>query len=282
MRPATLAASLAPVMVGTGVAAHVGPIRWGPAVLALGVAVAMQFGVNFANDYSDHHRGADSAARSGPPRAASSGVVSPGAVLAAAAIAFGAAALLGTWLAALTSWWLLPAGAACLLAAWLYTGGPFPYGYRGLGEVAVFLFFGVVATCGTAFVASGRIPIEAWLASILPGALAAALLMINNLRDLDTDRAAGKHTLAVVLGRTRARVTFLILLALAMADPLILAVPGLVHADVLLVWVAVPLLEGPVSASGSTDPARLIRGLKQTAAILVLASALLAAGLWTG
>ncbi|MHB8313006.1 MAG: 1,4-dihydroxy-2-naphthoate octaprenyltransferase, partial [Candidatus Dormibacteria bacterium] len=166
-RPATLAASISPVVVGLGVAAHLGGISWTRSLAALGVAVALQFGVNYANDYSDFHRGADTASRLGPPRAAASGVIPPGLVLGAALASFLVAALIGVWLCAVTSWWLLGVGAVCLLAAWLYTGGPRPYGYRGYGELAVFVFFGLVATCGTVYVEVGRVGPLAVLASIL-------------------------------------------------------------------------------------------------------------------
>ncbi len=281
-RPATLAASVAPVLVGIGLAARLGRAGLAPSLGALGVAVALQFGVNYANDYSDHRRGADDASRVGPQRASGSGVVSPRSVLLAATASFSLAAALGIWLASISSWWLIPAGAVCILAAAGYTGGPFPYGYRGYGELAVFLFFGEVATCGTVFVESGRVPLAAPFAAILPGALAAAVLLINNIRDIDTDRAAGKRTLAVKLGRARARRLYLGLLGLAMAVPLILAIPALARAEVLLVWVSVPLLEGPVRNSGSGRPEDLIRGLKQTAGLLLLACTLLAVGLWMG
>ena len=280
-RPATLAASVSPVLIGIGIAARAGEAHLAPSLGALGVAVALQVGVNYANDYSDHRRGADRT-RVGPPRAASSGVVPPRAVLAAAVVAFAAAAVLGLWLAAITNWWLLAVGAGCILAAALYTGGPFPYGYHGYGEVAVFLFFGEVATCGTAFVEMRSVPLVAPLAAILPGALAAALLLINNIRDIKTDREAGKRTLAVALGAARARRLYLGLLALALAVPLILAIPAVTHAEVLLAWVVVPLLEGPVRKSGSQDPADLVSALKQTALVLLLSSSLLAVGIWMG
>ncbi|MDA8394428.1 MAG: 1,4-dihydroxy-2-naphthoate polyprenyltransferase [Candidatus Dormibacteraeota bacterium] len=280
-RPATLAASVSPVLIGIGIAARAGQARLAPSLGALGVAVALQVGVNYANDYSDHRRGADRI-RVGPPRAASSGVVPPQAVLAAALVAFTVAAALGLWLAAISSWWLLAVGAGCILAAALYTGGPFPYGYHGYGEVAVFLFFGEVATCGTAFVEMRSVPLVAPLAAILPGALAASLLLINNIRDIETDREAGKRTLAVALGAVRARRLYLGLLALALAVPLILAIPAVTRAEVLLPWVVVPLFEGPVRKSGSQDPAALVSALKQTALVLLLSSLLLAVGIWMG
>ncbi len=280
-RPATLAASVSPVLIGIGIAARAGEARLAPSLGALGVAAALQVGVNYANDYSDHRRGADRI-RVGPPRAASSGVVPPQAVLAAALVAFAVAAALGLWLAAISSWWLLAVGAGCILAAALYTGGPFPYGYHGYGEVAVFLFFGEVATCGTAFVEMRSVPLVAPLAAILPGALAASLLLINNIRDIETDREAGKRTLAVALGAVRARQLYLGLLALALAVPLILAIPAVTRAEVLLAWVVVPLFEGPVRKSSSQDPAVLVSALKQTSLVLLLSSLLLAVGIWMG
>ncbi|EQD37702.1 1,4-dihydroxy-2-naphthoate octaprenyltransferase, partial [mine drainage metagenome] len=163
----------------------------------------------------------DQPGRLGPPRAASSGLVAPQLVLAAAVAAFVLAAAIGVWLCSVTSWWLLAVGAACLLAAWLYTGGPRPYGYRGFGELAVFVFFGLVATCGTVYVEIGRVGTLAVLAAILPGALAAALLLVNNIRDIATDAAVGKRTLAVMLGPQRSRRLLLALLGLALAVPLL-------------------------------------------------------------
>lgn len=281
-RPATLAASVSPVVVGIAVAAHLGQVSWARSLGALVVAVALQFGVNYANDYSDFRRGADSADRVGPPRAAASGVVSPRLVLWAAWLSFAVAAAVGIWLCAVSSWWLLAVGAACIAAAWFYTGGPFPYGYRGFGELAVFIFFGEVATCGTVFVETGRIGVLAPLAAILPGALAAALLLVNNLRDVDQDRRAGKLTLAVRLGPRRAYRAFLGLLALALVVPLLIAIPGIEHFTVFLPWILVPAMEAPVRNANSDDPAVQIRALKQMGALLAGSSILLAAGIWAG
>ncbi|HUE69057.1 MAG TPA: 1,4-dihydroxy-2-naphthoate polyprenyltransferase, partial [Candidatus Acidoferrum sp.] len=202
MRPATLAASVAPVLTGTAVALDQGGVRWGAGVGALVVAVAMQLGVNFANDYSDFVRGAD-AVRVGPVRAASSGVVPPEHVRWAAIGAFGLAGVAGLLLSLAVDLRLLVVGAACLLAGWLYTGGPRPYGYVGLGEVFVFLFFGLVATAGTVYVETGRVTaLAVWMACAM-GFLATAILVLNNLRDIDTDAASGKRTLATRIGRTR-------------------------------------------------------------------------------
>ena len=214
-RPLTLPAALAPVAAGTGAAAALhgaDPLRAG---LALAVALALQVGVNFANDYSDGIRGTD-ANRVGPFRLTGSGAARPWAVLAAAALAFSAAALAGTILVALCHlWWLLAVGAACILAAWFYTGGRRPYGYLGLGEVFVFLFFGLVAVLGTTYTQAGRLSYEALCAAVGVGALACAILVANNLRDLPGDAAAGKRTLAVRIGEARTRGLYAALLVVA-------------------------------------------------------------------
>ena len=263
-RPATLAASISPVLVGMGVAAHLGSLSWGRSLAALGVAVALQFGVNYANDYSDFARGADTPARLGPPRAAASGVI------------------IGLWLCSVTSWWLLAVGAACILAACLYTGGPHPYGYRGFGELAVFVFFGLVATCGTVFVEVGKVGTLGVLAAILPGSLAAALLLVNNIRDIGTDRVVGKRTLAVLLGPRRSHWLLLGLLGLALAVPLFIAIPGIDHFTVCLPWLVLPALAAPIRNSGSDNPRLQIRALKQMGAVLAASSVLLAVGIWVG
>src|SRR6266853_2762314 len=226
VRPATLAASVAPVLAGTAIAIHQGSIRPIAGVGALVVAVCMQLGVNFANDYSDHRRGADSSARVGPVRAASSGVVQPAQVRGAAIGSFGLAALVGTVLSLATDWRLLIAGAACLLAGWLYTGGPRPYGYLGLGELFVFVFFGLVATCGTVYVEALRVTCLAVLAGIGIGCLATAILVLNNLRDIETDAAAGKRTLATRIGRDRTLILLVLLIVAAFVVPVVMSIPG--------------------------------------------------------
>ena len=214
-RPWTLPAALAPVAAGTGAAAALGRADGIRAALALIVALALQIGVNFANDYSDGIRGTD-AERVGPFRLTGSGAARPRAVLAAALAAFAAAGVAGTLLIALSrSWWLLPFGAACIPAAWFYTGGRRPYGYRGLGEVFVFLFFGLVAVLGTAFTQAGRISVAAVCAAVGIGSLACAILVSNNLRDIPTDEATGKRTLAVILGDPRTRALYAGLVAAA-------------------------------------------------------------------
>ncbi|GAB4084488.1 1,4-dihydroxy-2-naphthoate polyprenyltransferase [Myceligenerans cantabricum] len=211
-RPRTLPAAAAPVMVGTGAAAEVGSAAWLPALLALGVALALQVGVNFANDYSDGVRGTD-VDRVGPMRLTASGAATPRAVKYAAFGAFGAAGVLGAALCAVSGhWWLLAVGLVCVLAAWFYTGGRRPYGYLGFGEVAVFVFFGLVAVLGTTYTQAGVVTWPALLGAVGVGLIACALLMVNNLRDIPGDVLAGKKTLAVRIGDFRARRAYLGLL----------------------------------------------------------------------
>ena len=201
-RPKTLPAALVPVVVGT-LAIRPASINVPRALLAAVVALGLQIGTNYANDYSDGIRGTDEA-RVGPVRLVGQRLATPSAVRAAAFTAFDIAALSGLVLCALTSWWLLVPGVAAVIAGWLYTGGPSPYGYLGLGEVFVFLFFGLVATAGSSYVQHQQIPALSWWAVIPVGLLATALLEANNLRDISGDVVAGKRTLAVRLGRKRA------------------------------------------------------------------------------
>jgi 1,4-dihydroxy-2-naphthoate octaprenyltransferase len=213
-RPRTLPAAVAPVLAGTGVAAHLDGAVWWKALLALLVSLALQVGVNYANDYSDGIRGTD-ADRVGPMRLVGSGVAAAPTVKRAAFLAFGVACLAGLVLAVTTSWWLVLVGAVCVAAAWFYTGGSRPYGYAGLGELMVFVFFGLVAVLGTAYVQLGSLPLPGWYAGCGIGALACAILVANNLRDRPTDAEAGKTTLAVRLGDERTRYLFALLVGLA-------------------------------------------------------------------
>ncbi len=198
------------MLAGTGVAAYVDHAVWWKAALALVVSLALQVGVNYANDYSDGIRGTD-AARVGPLRLVGSGVATPGSVKAAAFTAFGVAVVAGLLLAVTTSWWLVLVGALAVVAAWYYTGGSTPYGYLALGEVMVFVFFGLVAVVGTTYVQIESLPLAAWYAATGGGALACAILVANNLRDIPTDRDVGKRTLAVVLGDERTRALYALL-----------------------------------------------------------------------
>jgi 1,4-dihydroxy-2-naphthoate octaprenyltransferase len=232
-RPRTLVAAIAPVMVATAFAGS----EWSPgrALLALTVSLSLQIGVNYANDYSDGIRGTDDS-RIGPMRLTASGLAKPGAVKAAAAISFLVAAFAGLALASLTTWWLILVGALSINAAWGYTGGNKPYGYKGLGEVAVFLFFGVVATVGSYFAQTEKINLQIFSISIPMGALACAILAINNLRDRAQDEIVGKKTLAVRLGDKGARRLYIALLLSAHLFALFTFEPG-----ALLTLLAAPL-----------------------------------------
>lgn len=213
-RPRTLPAAVAPVLAGTAVAAYADEPVWWKAALALVVSLALQVAVNYANDYSDGIRGTDDE-RVGPMRLVGSGAASPRAVKAAAFLAFGVAAAAGLALAATTAWWLVAVGVVCVLAAWFYTGGSKPYGYLGLGEVMVFVFFGLVAVVGTTYVQTESFELLAVYAAVGIGALACAILVVNNLRDIPTDAIAGKRTLAVVLGDERTRYLYALLVGAA-------------------------------------------------------------------
>ncbi|WP_207454484.1 1,4-dihydroxy-2-naphthoate polyprenyltransferase [Desertivibrio insolitus] len=204
----TLPVAVAPVLLGSAAAAVAGGYRWKLALACLAVSVLLQIAVNYANDYSDGVRGTDKH-RVGPSRLTGSGAAKPRTVLTVALVFFGLAAVAGLAIVIRTEqWWLLAVGAAAIVAGYFYTGGKRPYGYFGLGEVFVFVFFGLVATVGTTFVQLGTVNIESWLAGVAIGFLACAVLMVNNIRDIDQDRLAGKRTLAVLLGPTWARVLY--------------------------------------------------------------------------
>jgi 1,4-dihydroxy-2-naphthoate octaprenyltransferase len=275
-RPRTLPAALAPVFVGTGAAAALDGFRPGPAALALVVALALQVAVNYANDYSDGKRGAD-ADRVGPMRLVGSGAASPRQVLLAAGIAFAVAAVAGLGLAALSSWWLVAVGAVSILAAWTYTGGPIPYGYRALGEVFVFVFFGLVAVVGTTFAQTRSVDALAAAAAVPIGLLSVALLVVNNLRDVHGDAAVGKRTLAVLLGEQRTRVAYTGLLVVAFV---LIAVIGSARPWALLGLLAAPLAVPPVRLvlRGGRGPV-LIGALKATGRLTLVTGVLFAVGL---
>ena len=260
-RPRTLPAAVVPVLIGSGVALGYGGFSWWRALLALVVALALQVGVNFANDYSDGIRGSDER-RVGPVRLVAAGLAPPRQVLLAAMGCFLAAGLAGLALAAVTSWWLVAVGAACIAAAWFYTGGPKPYGYSGLGEVFVFLCFGVVAVAGTAYVQMKALTWLGLAASVPAGLLACALLMVNNLRDIGTDTVAGKRTLAVMLGDARSRAGYVLTLLVPFGIAALLA---FFRPYTLLTVLALPLARVPVRSvrAGASGPA-LIRALGQT------------------
>ena len=230
----TLPAAIAPVAVATALAGSDAALL--PALLALFVALALQIGVNYANDYSDGIRGTDND-RVGPIRLTASGIASPQSVKRAAFIAFGVSAIAGLALAAMTNWWLIAVGAAAILAAWGYTGGKNPYGYLGLGELFVFIFFGLVATVGTYYVQVEEITLDSILISIPMGTFSCALLAINNIRDRALDAPAGKKTLAVRLGDRNARYFFATLIALGYLATLLLLNP----------WTLLTLFTAPIA-----------------------------------
>ncbi|HWE70656.1 MAG TPA: 1,4-dihydroxy-2-naphthoate polyprenyltransferase [Acidimicrobiales bacterium] len=305
-RPRTLPAALVPVLVGTA-AAHprtanlpsIAPLvhltagsfwdsAWWRALGALVVALALQVGTNYANDYSDGIRGTDDQ-RVGPVRLVASGLAPPSAVKRAAMAAFGVAGVVGLALAWATSWWVLVVGAACLAAGWFYTGGPHPYGYAGFGELFVFVFFGVVATLGTYYVQTLRLTGGLVVpASVAVGLLATALLLANNLRDIDTDRVAGKRTLAARVGRRTAGWFYLACLAIPFVGVLVV---GLLAASGVIsyrhpVYAFLPLLALPLAV----PPIRIVHGdatgrallpvLAATGRLQLVFGALLAATVW--
>jgi 1,4-dihydroxy-2-naphthoate octaprenyltransferase len=278
-RPKTLPAAVGPVLVGTGLAIADGVFAWLPALAALLGALLLQIGSNFANDYFDHFKGADTADRLGPVRVTSAGLLSPGQVRAGMAVVFGLAALVGLYLIYVGGWPILAAGAAAILAALAYSGGPLPYGYFGLGELFTFIFFGVVAVCGTYWVQALALPWPVLVASVPVGCLVTAILVVNNYRDIETDRRAGKRTLAVLLGRRGSRVEYVLLLAVAYLTPLVLLVERRSG------WVLLPLLTLPLAVraaqalAAATDGPTLNRTLANTARLSLLFSVLFALGL---
>ncbi|MDQ0377705.1 1,4-dihydroxy-2-naphthoate polyprenyltransferase [Amycolatopsis thermophila] len=276
-RPRTLPNAVAPVVAGVGATIQLGAFSWWQSVLALLVALALIIGVNFANDYSDGIRGTDTD-RVGPLRLVGSGAAAPKLVLAAALTCFGTAGVVGLVLVAVTGrWWLLAMGAACILGAWFYTGGRKPYGYAGLGEVAVFIFFGLAAVLGTVYVQAGSVSWEALGSAVAVGCFSMAVLVANNLRDIPTDRVAGKVTLAVRLGDAGTRRFYLALIAVPYVVTLLLAIG---HPWPLIALVTAPLFVTPVRAitSGGTGP-RLIPVLKDTGLAMLAWSVLTAVGL---
>jgi 1,4-dihydroxy-2-naphthoate octaprenyltransferase len=282
-RPRTLVASVAPVVVGTAAAGRASVWR---TLAALAVGLGLQIGVNFANDYQDGMRGIDTDERQGPPRLTSSGVASPRSVLLAALVSVAVAGVAGLALAAATSLWLIPIGAAAMLALWFYSGGPRPYGSLGLGEVMVFVFFGLMATAGTAYVQAERILGAAWWSSAAMGFLAVAILEANNVRDISTDSVAGKRTLAVRLGHRRARALYRALVVAAFATIVLGVATGILDEGyglsqwALLALAAWPLAIGPVEAVGSAEGRALVPVLVGTAQLQLVFGALLALGLW--
>jgi 1,4-dihydroxy-2-naphthoate octaprenyltransferase len=258
----TLPLAVSPIAIGAGAAAAAKSFDLGLALLALAVAMFLQIGVNFANDYSDGIRGTDDN-RVGPLRLTGSKSVRPQAVKFAAFMFFGLAALAGLAIVLLTQhWWFIPVGIASILAAWFYTGGKSPYGYAGLGEIAVFIFFGLVATYGTAYIQIGRFDLNALLGGTAAGLFASAVLMVNNIRDIDTDRHVGKRTLAVKVGKKWAKAIYLAMLWL----PLVILAPyPFIYPVTIFAWASVLLvLPATLILLTAKTPKELILTLKLT------------------
>jgi 1,4-dihydroxy-2-naphthoate octaprenyltransferase len=279
-RVRTLPAAVAPVIVGTALAGfgHVfHPLRF---IAALVGAVFIQVGTNLSNDYSDARRGADTEDRLGPVRVTAGGLVPPKRVLVATYVSFGVAVLAGIYLIAVAGWQLLIVGAASILAGVLYTGGPRPYGYEGLGEVFVFLFFGIVAVAGSYFVQTKHLNWEAFALAVPVGLLAASVLVVNNIRDIETDRRAGKKTLAVRLGRERTRILFAAMVYLAYVLTPVTWLFGPMKAWVLLPWLTLPSAASVArTVRNRVDGQSLNHALAQTGMLQLAFCSLLAAGL---
>jgi 1,4-dihydroxy-2-naphthoate polyprenyltransferase len=277
-RPRTLPAAVSPVLAGIGAAAAVGSVVWSRALLALVVALALQVGVNYANDYSDGIRGTDDA-RVGPVRLVGSALAAPERVRAAAFTSFAVAAVAGLVLVVLAqAWVLLGVGALAIAAAWFYTGGEHPYGYRGLGEVSVFVFFGLVAVIGTTYVQVGRVTPGSVITGVAIGSLACAILVVNNLRDIPTDAVSGKRTLPVTLGQSRTRLLHAGLMVLPYLLALVLSLAG-------RPWSALAVLSAPLAVRATRPVLRgaagpdLVPVLRDTGLTELAYAALLALGL---
>jgi 1,4-dihydroxy-2-naphthoate octaprenyltransferase len=280
-RPATLTAAVVPVAVGTACAHAVGELRVVPALAALFGAMWIQIGTNFANDVFDAEKGADTDERLGPTRAVASGLISPSSMRRAMILAFGLATLCGAYLVSVAGWPVVAIGVASVLSGIAYTGGPYPLGYHGLGDLFVLVFFGFVAVCGTTYVQAGYVPPLAWAASVPVGALATAILVVNNVRDRETDVHAGKRTLAVRFGKRAGVIEYALLLAAAYATPITLWQAG------AALWVLLPLLTAPwaivvIRQLATREGSSLNATLASTAKLLLAFGSLFTVGLALG
>lgn len=278
-RPATLWAAMAPVFVAGGLASGDDVFRWDAFVGALVGAVAIQIGANFANDASDAHRGADTVARIGPQRMVASGVFSQRQMWRAVGLAFAVAAIAGVWLITIAGWVIAVVGVVSIIAGLGYVGGPRPYGYRGLGELFVFIFFGLVATVVSRYTHDMTIPLDTWLLALPMGFLVTAILVANNVRDIDTDAETGKRTLAVMIGRERTRHLYATLVFGAFVLIAVFGSLGLTQTATLfsVFWIpwAIPLVK---TVYTETDGAPLIGALAGTARLQLLVGLTLAVG----
>jgi len=278
-RPKTLPAAAAPVVVGTAVAIAEGAFAAGPALAALLGALLLQIGSNLANDVFDYKKGADTSARLGPTRVTQAGFLSPRQVLTGMWLTFGLAALIGLYLIWVGGWPIIAIGVLSIAAAIAYTGGPFPLGYHGLGDLFVFIFFGLAAVCGTYYVQAGTVSGLAWLAAVPVGGLIVNILVVNNLRDIESDRAAGKRTLAVRLGVRGAQVEYLLWLVVAYAVPPLLGLFGLASGWLMLTWLSLPAALSPTRLVLREQGRILNQALAGSARFALIYSLLFAVGL---
>lgn len=281
-RPATLTAAVVPVAVGSATAHATSGFRPGPALAALLGAMLLQIGANFANDVYDYEKGADTHERLGPTRAVQAGLLEPQSVRAGMIVVFGLALAVGAYLTAVAGYPVVIIGLCSIAAAIAYTGGPYPLGYHGLGDLFVLIFFGFVAVCGTAYVQIGSVPPLAWWTAVPVGALATAILVVNNVRDRETDVKAGKRTLPVRFGRTSGLVEYVLCVAAAYGVPVALALTGTLGA-----WVLAPLLSLPLGVRWIrrvlTGRGRSLNAaLVGTAQLLLVHGVLFAAGIALG
>jgi len=278
-RPKTLPAAAAPVVVGTAVAIAEGAFAAGPALAALLGALLLQIGSNLANDVFDYKKGADTSARLGPTRVTQAGFLSPRQVLTGMWLTFGLAALIGLYLIWVGGWPIIAIGVLSIAAAIAYTGGPFPLGYHGLGDLFVFIFFGLAAVCGTYYVQAGTVSGLAWLAAVPVGGLIVNILVVNNLRDIESDRAAGKRTLAVRLGVRGAQVEYLLWLVVAYAVPPLMGLFGLASGWLMLTWLSLPAALSPTRLVLREQGRILNQALAGSARFALIYSLLFAVGL---
>lgn len=279
-RPKTLTAALVPVMVGTALAFGLGVGRWLPAVAALVGAMLIQIGTNLTNDYYDFKKGADTEERLGPKRVTQSGLIAPGTVLASALLCFGLAVVVGIYLVVVGGWPIVAIGLASVLAGYAYTGGPFPLAYNGLGDVFVFVFFGLVAVPGTFYVQALTVGPAAWWAAIPVGAVGTAILVVNNLRDETTDTKANKRTLVVRFGSTAGKAEYVALLVAAYATPVVMWGLGLASPWVLLALLSAPVAVPPLKLVMGAKGAELNPALGGTAKLQLVFGVLFSVGLF--
>jgi 1,4-dihydroxy-2-naphthoate octaprenyltransferase len=280
IRPNTLPAAVAPVVVGMALAQAEGVFALLPALAALAGAVLIQIGTNLANDYSDYVKGADTAGRKGPTRVAQSGLISLPHLRAGIVITFVLATLVGLYLVLVGGWPILVLGIAAIMAALAYTGGPFPFGYHGLGDLFVFLFFGLAAVCGTYYIQALTLNAKVVIAAVPVGAQTTAILVVNNLRDMETDRETGKRTLAVLVGARATRVEYLALLVVSYGVPLLFWLVRWSSAWILLTWLTLPLAVRLVrTIYGTSEGSPLNKALAGTANLDLLFGILFAVGL---